>query len=662
MTWRLLLIFILNISFFHAQEAENAVPTEAVGTDVDLESKSEKIYNFHSDIMIGKDEKVVITEKIKVYANGDVIKRGIFRTLPLKLNINGKKLKAKYDIISVHRDGQPEPYKEENDGNSLLIYVGNKDAYLRSGVYEYELKYSTTHQIGFFDNYDEFYWNVSGTEWSFPIDSISAQLTLPTDADIIQNSCYTGVFGSKEQNCHSKLINSHTISWEAKGLQSNEGLTIAAGFNKGVFLPPPPPTFLELYGLLILMGCSLFGLLVFLFNQWKKYGIDPDKPTVYPQFNVPENLSPAALGYLHSASYKSNFVTAAIVNLAIKGYLKIEESEESGFLGFSSSKVFKLIKLRDDYQILPDEESALFLNLFSKSQSIKIDGTYNRKIQTSVVEFESTIARNIKPILKEGNNLDKVTKPALLIIGLYIMGIFVSYLLKRENVGNLILCILLLVVVSIITAIAVSIMRNSANAKFKLGCLSVFIAFFIGSFILSFIIPVLLFSLSSEMDNNFKYCNLFLLLASVLLVVYSYLIKRPSEEKLRIQSLIEGFKMYMGAAENEQLKFHNPPNFTPQLFEKYLPYAIVLGVEKIWGKKFDNLLKESAITYNNGWYMGGMMNASSFGSSLNSSLTDSISSASSQPSSSSSGGSGSSGSSGGGSSGGGGGGGGGGGW
>jgi uncharacterized membrane protein len=140
------------------------------------------------------------------------------------------------------------------------------------------------------------------------------------------------------------------------------------------------------------------------------------------------------------------------------------------------------------------------------------------------------------------------------------------------------------------------------------------------------------------------------------MVLYQYLIKQPSKEKLRKQSLIDGFKMYMGAAENEQLKFHNPPQMTPQVFEALLPFAMVMGVDQIWGQKFDELLKKTAAEYQNTWYYGGVMNHYAFANTLNSSLTQSIQSASTKPSSSSSG------SGGGGFSGGGGGGGGGGGW
>ncbi|WP_407401159.1 DUF2207 domain-containing protein [Chryseobacterium sp.] len=665
MKWQFILAFLFQITLFHAQDTDYADQTIAVSAEDYQETKSEKIYNFHSDIVIDKEGLVTVTEKIKVYANGNEIKRGIFRSLPLKLNINGKKLKAKYKIVSVLKNGQTEPYKTEDDNLFLKIYVGDKDIFLEPNVYDYEIKYTTTKQIGFFDNYDEFYWNVSGTDWDFPIDSISAQVTLPNDATIIQNSCYTGVFGSTEKNCTSKSIDSHTMYWEAKGLGSHEGLTIAAGFNKGVFLPPPPPNMLEKYGILCFLGAAFLGLLTFLYSQWRKYGVDPEKPTVYPQFNVPENLSPAALGYLHHDRLQSNFVTSSIVNLAIKGYLRIEESQDSGIFGIGRNKIFKLIKLKNSDSTLATEELAFFDDFFAKKSVVTITGSYNSRIESAMSHFETDLLRNYNPILKEGNNLVKITKPAFIIIGLYLVGLLGSLLINIDEIGKVFLGLILLAAVSLLTTIAVSIMRNAKSKKFKVGCITIFIGFFIGSFLLSFILPVFLFSFNSDVDTNFKCCYLFLITSSIILVIYSYLIKRPSEEKLRIKSLIEGFKMYMGAAENEQLKFHNPPNFTPQLFEQYLPYAIVLGVDKIWGERFASLLQNSSMDYNTGWYMGGMMNVSSLGSSLNSSLTDSLSNASTEPSSSSSsssGGSGSSGSSGGGSSGGGGGGGGGGGW
>ena len=103
---------------------------------------------------------------------------------------------------------------------------------------------------------------------------------------------------------------------------------------------------------------------------------------------------------------------------------------------------------------------------------------------------------------------------------------------------------------------------------------NIFLPFFIGFII--FLLPEILIRIHDLVffsDRRYRFS-----------FAYRYLIKRPSEEKLRKQSLIDGFKMYMGAAENEVIKFHNPPQMTPAIFETYLPYAMVLGVDKIWGK------------------------------------------------------------------------------
>ena len=157
-------------------------------------------------------------------------------------------------------------------------------------------------------------------------------------------------------------------------------------------------------------------------------------------------------------------------------------------------------------------------------------------------------------------------------------------------------------------------------------------------------------------DNNFNICYIFIVLGFTSLIIYQFLIRRPSEKKLEKKSLIDGFKMYMGAAENEQLKFHNPPQMTPESFEKLLPFAMVLGVDEIWGKKFDALLTKMSTEHKNNWYVGSSMNHFAMTSILNSSLTNSIQSAATKPSSSGSSGSGSGGFSGGGGGGGGGGG------
>lgn len=639
---KLLLLFFLQ--FFCIAFAQD----ELVRTDQLSVAGPEKIISFHSDIDVDKNSGITVTENIKVYSLGNNIKRGIFRALPLSRNLNNKTQKVRYHIISVKKNGEEEDYHEETGDGYLKIYAGNKDIILDPGTYDYEIKYKTENQIGFFPKYDEFYWNVNGTYWDFDVDTISAKVNLPAGAGIIQNSCYTGAYGSNSQNCTVRVLSDQSIEWGASGLRANEGLTIAVGFKKGIMVPPPPPTFLEKYGILI-GGCIVFlALMLYLYSTWMKYGVDPEIPTVYPQFNVPENLSPASLGYINSESFKNKYLTAAIVSLAVKGYVKIVEGEDSGLLGFFNTKTFTLEKLKPADETLPKEEINLMNSLFSgNGNSVKFDGKYNSKIEGAVQNFKGTLSFQHDDFLNEGNNKKKLVLPWLIVTLVYGLGLFVSYTILPEP-ERVFAGVLLYIIISIAFVLIAFLVKKISWKLLFLIPIPLSIILGIGGVI------------SQEGTDagsiNFNVCYIFLVLAFSVMVLYQYLIKQPSKEKLRKKSLIDGFKMYMGAAENEQLKFHNPPQMTPQVFETLLPFAMVMGVDQIWGQKFDELLKRTATEYNNTWYYGGVMNHYAFANTLNSSLTQSIQSASTKPSSSSSG------SGGGGFSGGGGGGGGGGGW
>lgn len=643
-------LFLIFFYLGFAQEAEGAVAVDEETSG--FVSGSERILNFHADIDVDKNSKLSITEKIKVHSEGNEIKRGIFRSLPLVRNLNDRTQKVKYNIISVKKDGVDEDFHEEIEDGYLKIYVGNKDVILSPGDYNYEIKYTTEKQIGFFEKYDELYWNVNGNEWSFPVDSISATVNLPQGAGFIQNSCYKGVYGSTSQDCIAKVFSEHSIEWSAKNLEPGEGLTIAVGFKKGIMVPPPPPTFLEKFGILIAGIIIFLGLLLYYYSTWKKYGVDPETPTVYPQFNSPDDLSPASLGYIHNESFKNKYLTAALVNLAIKGYVQIIENEDAGVFGLFKSKQFTVKKLKNADQNLPKEELNLMNSLFSNiSDSIKFDGKYDSKIEQTVRSFQSALKFQHDKMLNEGNNSKKLILPILVILGVYFLGLFISFTIFPEF-EKVFLGIFLLAVLTIAFVVAIILF------KFFPGLFKIFLVFPVIAFVL---LGMLIYKGSDfTIDNNFNICYIFIVLGFMSLVIYQFLIKRPSEEKLRKKSLIDGFKMYMGAAENQQLQFHNPPEMTPQSFEKLLPFAMVLGVDEIWGKKFDDLLKKMSYEYQSNWYVGSSMNHFAMASVLNSSLTNSIQSSATQPSSSGS--SSGSGSGGGGFSGGGGGGGGGGGW
>ncbi len=623
-------------------------PAQEAYAAQDSRNQYEHILSFDSDIILEKSGKVTITEKIRVYAAGYNIRRGIFRTLPRWRNLNNLRKRVKYDITSVQRDGQKEAFHTESSNDNLVIYFGSKNRQLETGVHEYVLTYETENQVGFFDTYDEFYWNVNGTMWDFATDRVSARLHLPEGATILQSSCYTGSYGNTNQQCSKDKESASTISFIANGLEQNEGLTIAVGFNKGVIAAPPPPTLLEKFGIPLLLLFSAVGFLLYFYLTWNKYGGDPEKPVVYPQFNPPAEISPASLGFIKDEYYHSQLISASLVNLAVKGYVKIIE-KDNRVLGIFGSTSYNIEKLKDSDDTLPTEEKQLMDKLFGgKRTQVSFDGTYRSYVENAVSNFQANLKYQHQTFLNKGNNTKLAVTPLLLMIGLVALCVF---LIQAFDLAEISFFLLGVTAVPLLIAgvVLVALFGRSVWPKIMYGIVSV-------------VLIIAFFSFGNLVSASLNVQALFgfIIFSFITLVLYSYLIKRPSPEKLEMQTLIEGFKMYLSAAEEKTLQFHNPPKLTPEVFEKMLPYAMVLGVEKIWGEKFQSELAKSAVggsaEYHSGWFIGNSITNMHFASALNQSLTSSIASTATQPSSSGSG------SVGGGFSGGGGGGGGGGGW
>ena len=662
----LLLIFIQFSALIFAQS--NIVQTLPSNTNFadeveeDIEETDydyEKIYTFHSDIIVNKNADVTVTETIKVNAKGNSIKRGIFRSFPTVRNINGGVENVSYKVMSIKRDGAPEPYHTKKENRIFTIYIGDKDSFLSYGEHTYEITYRTQNQIGYFDKFDELYWNVNGTDWQLPIDSISAKITLPEGADIIQNACYTGEQGSTAQDCSSQVLSNNTIEFGAKNIYAKENLTIAVGFKKGVLTPPS--------GLIKFIRKNwmsfplLFGaiyLLFFYYKNWLKYGKDPEKPIIFPQFNAPDNLSPASIGYIDKERFDNSLTTATLIDLSIKGYVVLDEIKKPSAL----KKMFKISRTDKNDKSLSDEEQILLRKIFKGRKSTVLDGEYDEKIANAVAKFEDELIEDNKELVFDNDNGGLIWKAAKIIIITFLSLLFVNALISNEYtffISGLALVFF--------DGILLWILLSSWNDSPK-GISFVILFFFIAFFSPIFFIAFFPTEDASLFISN---CFKFLFFGFVSIGIFKYLIKKPTYEKVRMKSLIEGFKMYLGTAEEHLLKAYNPPEMTKTIFEEFLPYAIVFGVEDIWGRRFKLALEESLEPKMSPYYNSmqddfGYTFSSSISNILES-TTDapyvaSSHSSSSSSSSSYSGGSSSSGSGGGGSSGGGGGGGGGGGW
>ena len=143
-------------------------------------SAEERIHRFVSNVEVAENGLLTVTETISVRAEGNQIKRGIFRDFPLRAEgPDGRTYRVGFKVLSVLQDGREASYFERASGDGVRIYIGDENVFLQPGDYTYTIEYETDRQIRFFDDHDEVYWNATGNEWIFPIDEVVARVILP---------------------------------------------------------------------------------------------------------------------------------------------------------------------------------------------------------------------------------------------------------------------------------------------------------------------------------------------------------------------------------------------------------------------------------------------------------------------------------------------------
>ncbi len=201
----------------------------------------ERILAFDSAIVVSADASIQVTETFRVRSEGVGIVHGLFRDFPTDYrDRRGNLVQAGFTPQSLTRDGQPEPFRAEQHGNGVRITTGSQNITLPPGEHAYVLRYRTTHQLGFFGARDELYWNVTGN-WTLPIDTASATLTLPgaIAAPDLHVEAYTGIEGARGTDYTAHVdAPSHAQVRTTRGLAPHEGLTLVASFPQGAVVRP----------------------------------------------------------------------------------------------------------------------------------------------------------------------------------------------------------------------------------------------------------------------------------------------------------------------------------------------------------------------------------------------------------------------------------------
>ena len=510
----LLILSLLALVYFYIQYQN---PREIIGKIIptaQAQEDEEYIDDFQVEVEIKKDSSVRVTESIS-YNFGDMQRHGIYRDIPYRYFARGGKFTVGLKVLSVtDENGEKYNYEVSRQAGEVSVKIGEADQYV-TGLKTYRITYTLDRVINFFEDLDEFYWNVTGNNWQVPIDRSGIVIKLPSGipASSLIAECFTGAEGSTGKNCQvTNLTNSQVGYSSFNTLEPYEGLTVVLGWPKGVLTKP---NFFTQAGWILrdnpLLLLPLLTLLIMIL-LWYYHGRDlGSKRTIIPFYEPPRAMTPAEVGSLIDETVNLSDISSTFIDLAVRGYLKIKQLERKWGKGD-----WELVKLKD-FNGLAAWEKEFAEYVFGNNQSVKVSDLKNK--------FYKHL-----PALKKN--------------------------MYRELVAK-------------------DFFPTSPQKVRSTYIVFAFLLFILGIIVLPFF------------SGGF---NIISLVASGIIIFWlGKYMPRKTEAGTKACQEIKGYRLYLSVAEKDRIKFHNAPEKTPAVFEKNLPYAMALGVEKKWAKEFENI-------------------------------------------------------------------------
>lgn len=312
---------------------------------------AENIKDFQTNIIVNKNGTIDVKETI-LYDFGTNERHGVYRNIDnIKTNEEGKEFLIGIILKNVINEFAT-PYTQTSSvgSSSYDIKIGDANK-LISGLKTYVISYSVSGAITYYTDHDELYWNMTGDRWLYPIKSFSGKVTLPAEisSDQIKAECFDGPSGSTAKNCTVKIVGNTVLLTENKEINPSEGITLVMSFPKShvAVLEPvpvgssssikgPPKLFTLLFSLAFIFWTIILPIKILINAIKEKRELKQKAKIVAAWFEAPNfdngtKFSPAETGFIYSKSASDKELTATIIDLAMRGYLKIKNDGKNKY-------------------------------------------------------------------------------------------------------------------------------------------------------------------------------------------------------------------------------------------------------------------------------------------------------------------------------------------
>jgi hypothetical protein len=420
----------------------------------------ERIQRYDVDFVIADDGTILVTETI-AYDFGDEPHHGIYRDIPLQERYDDEQDRVYgFDLreVSSTTPGTPVQTQTTEEGGTVRIRIGSPTETI-TGEHEYTIAYELDDALNGFDSHDELYWDAIGTEWGVPIDEVHVSVAAP--AAVTKVDCFTGWEGATDPCPESRILNG-TAVFGGEGLRAHDGFTVVVALPKGV-VPEPEPVlqdrnrirraFEPSWGAGVGAGAATLtagGAIWYLLGRrgrderFTGSAVDAafnrsgtaervglfERAGGPVEFIPPEGIRPGEVGTLLDERANPIDVSASIVDMAVRGYLRIDETEEAGFLRKAD---YRLVKLREPGPELQRYESVLLQGLFETGDQVDLsDLKYKfaprlREVQDAL--YDDVVA---KGWFRRRPDQDR-THVALLGVLLAGLGVGLTFLLAKKT-------------------------------------------------------------------------------------------------------------------------------------------------------------------------------------------------------------------------------------